>query len=163
VLGIDPRTDPVKLKRRVGYVAERQDFYPWMRVGELLDFVAHYRPEWDAPYAEHLRRELGLDLEPRVSELSKGQRAMVALALALASSFKNVPLDQKTVIFGEVGLAGEIRTVPHIEQRLREAEKLGFTRCLLPASLHKRLPPTTTIQAIGITSLAEAIEVAFEA
>ncbi len=86
----------------------------------------------------------------------------LALALAIASSFKNVPLDQQTVIFGEVGLAGEIRTVPYIEQRLREAEKLGLTRCLLPASSHKRLPSNLTIQALGVPSLADALELAFD-
>jgi DNA repair protein RadA/Sms len=87
----------------------------------------------------------------------------LGLALAIASSFKNIPLDQQTVIFGEVGLAGEIRTVPYAEQRLREAEKLGFTRCLVPASSQKRLPSTLAIEAIGVASLADAIEAIFDA
>lgn len=87
----------------------------------------------------------------------------LALALAIASSFKNVPLDQQTAIFGEVGLAGEIRTVPYIEQRLREAEKLGFTRCLIPASSQKRLSSHLGITVIGAVSLADALETAFEA
>ena len=52
VLGLDPRSDPVEVKRAVGYVAERHDFYPWMRVGELIAFVAHYRSDWDGPYAD---------------------------------------------------------------------------------------------------------------
>ncbi len=85
----------------------------------------------------------------------------LALAIAMASSFKNVPVNQQTVIFGEVGLAGEIRSVPYIEQRLREAEKLGFTRCILPALSLKRLTAPLAMQTVGVTSLADALEVVF--
>ncbi len=82
----------------------------------------------------------------------------LSLALAMASSFKNIPLDQKTVMFGEIGLSGEIRSVPYVEQRLREAEKLGFTRCLLPAHAQKRLSGTFSIGIVGVASLSDAIE-----
>lgn len=86
----------------------------------------------------------------------------LGLALAMASSFKNIPLDHQTVMFGEVGLAGEIRTVPYVEQRLREAEKLGFTRCLLPASSQKHLAAGFAIRTIGVASLTDALEVVFQ-
>jgi DNA repair protein RadA/Sms len=86
----------------------------------------------------------------------------LGLALAIASSFKNIPLDHRTVMIGEVGLAGEIRTVPYAEQRLREAEKLGFTRCILPAYAQKRLAADFAIETIGVSSLADAIEVVFQ-
>lgn len=85
----------------------------------------------------------------------------LSLALAMASSFKNIPLPSQTIMFGEVGLAGEIRTVPYIEQRLREAEKLGFTRCILPLHAQKHLSSTFAIQTFGAASLADAIEAAF--
>lgn len=85
----------------------------------------------------------------------------LGLALAMASSFKNVPLDHHTVMIGEVGLGGEIRSVPYVEQRLREAEKLGFTRGLIPANTQKRLPSTLSMKTVGVASLADAIEVAF--
>jgi DNA repair protein RadA/Sms len=86
----------------------------------------------------------------------------LGLALAMASSFKNVPLNHQTVMFGEVGLGGEIRTVPYAEQRLREAEKLGFTRGILPAYSQKRLSSDFSIETIGVSSLADAIEVVFQ-
>jgi DNA repair protein RadA/Sms len=86
----------------------------------------------------------------------------LGLALAIASSFKNVPVNHQTIVFGEVGLSGEIRTVPYAEQRLREAEKLGFTRCLLPAHSQKRLNADFSIETVGISSLADALEVVFQ-
>jgi DNA repair protein RadA/Sms len=86
----------------------------------------------------------------------------IGLALAIASSFKNVPLDHQTMMFGEVGLGGEIRTVPYVEQRLREAEKLGFTRCLLPSYSQQRLSSNFSIETVGISSLADAIEAVFQ-
>ena len=85
----------------------------------------------------------------------------LSLALAMASSFKNIPLDQKTVMFGEVGLSGEIRSVPYVEQRLREAEKLGFTRCILPSHAQKRLTGKFSIEIVGVASLPDAIEEIF--
>jgi len=86
----------------------------------------------------------------------------LSLALAIASSFKNIPLDYKTVMFGEVGLAGEIRAIPYAEQRLREAGKLGFTRCILPEHSRKRLSSSVSIRTVGVSSLADAIEAVFE-
>lgn len=85
----------------------------------------------------------------------------LGIALAMSSSFKNIPLPSQTVMFGEVGLAGEIRTVPYIEQRLREAEKLGFTRCILPLHAQKHLSASFSIRTIGVASLADAIDAAF--
>jgi DNA repair protein RadA/Sms len=58
--------------------------------------------------------------------------ADLAVAAAVASSWLERPIEAKTVVFGEVGLAGEIRAVPHAEIRLREAAALGFSRCVLP-------------------------------
>ena len=86
----------------------------------------------------------------------------LSLCLAMTSSFKNLPLDHQTVMFGEVGLAGEIRTVPYAEQRIREAEKLGFTRCILPEHTRKRLTSDFSIAIVGAVSVADAIEAALE-
>ncbi len=56
----------------------------------------------------------------------------LGIVAALASSFRDCPIDPETVVFGEIGLAGEIRGIQRAEQRIREAEKLGFKRCVLP-------------------------------
>ena len=74
--------------------------------------------------------------------------ADLAVLMAIYSSFKNKPLGAKSLVFGEVGLAGEIRPVQRGQERLREAAKLGFTRALIPAANKPR-------QAIdGITIVA---------
>ena len=56
----------------------------------------------------------------------------LAIVMALISSYKDRPLDEKTIVFGEVGLSGEVRAVSMAEQRVHEAVKMGFTRCILP-------------------------------
>jgi DNA repair protein RadA/Sms len=63
--------------------------------------------------------------------------ADLAVAAALVSAVSGVPVPAETVVFGEVGLAGEVRPVAHMETRLKEAWKLGFTRAILPADRGK--------------------------
>jgi DNA repair protein RadA/Sms len=58
--------------------------------------------------------------------------ADAAVVAAILSSYRNKPVDKHTVFFGEIGLSGEIRTVSFMEKRVREAEKLGFKRIVLP-------------------------------
>lgn len=80
---------------------------------------------------------------------------------AVASSFLDKPLDPHTLLIGEVGLAGEVRAVGQVEPRVREALKLGFTRCLLPESSRRQLPSLDGVQLHGVSSLAEAWELLF--
>ena len=88
--------------------------------------------------------------------------ADLALALAIASSFQNRPLPADMVAVGEVGLSGEIRTVGHITRRLNEAAKLGFRRCLVPAT-HRALGEVPAgMDVIPARSLADALAVAME-
>ena len=56
----------------------------------------------------------------------------LAVAISLISSLKDQPIDDTTLIFGEIGLAGEIRAVTHAEERILEAQRLGFKTCILP-------------------------------
>src|SRR5699024_2401849 len=56
----------------------------------------------------------------------------LGIVLALVSSYRNRPIDEKTIVFGEVGLSGEVRAVNMPEQRVNEAKKLGFETCILP-------------------------------
>jgi DNA repair protein RadA/Sms len=83
--------------------------------------------------------------------------ADLAVLMACISSLRNRPLGRDLVIFGEVGLAGEVRPVARGEARLREAAKLGFTRALVPrANLPKKAIPG--IAPIGVRRLDEALE-----
>jgi DNA repair protein RadA/Sms len=90
--------------------------------------------------------------------------ADLAVALAIASSFRDRPVDPQLVAIGEIGLSGELRSVSQIERRLNEANRLGFTRAVIPASATKR----GTIEVAGLRvsradTVAEAIEVSISA
>ncbi|BCR06669.1 DNA repair protein RadA [Desulfuromonas versatilis] len=81
---------------------------------------------------------------------------------ALASSHLNKPIPPRTILFGEVGLAGEVRAVSRPELRVKEAARLGFDRCLLPAGNLKNLEAPKGIELIGVRSAEEALEGIFE-
>jgi DNA repair protein RadA/Sms len=80
----------------------------------------------------------------------------LAVAAAVASSFRNRPVPARTVLIGEVGLAGEVRGVGQVGLRIREAAQMGFDRCILPA---RNLPPAQDgIRLVGVRTLEEALE-----
>lgn len=81
----------------------------------------------------------------------------LAIILALISSYKDRPVDPSTVIFGEVGLAGEVRAVSMADHRVYEAKKLGFTTCVLPRLCMEKLKPVKGIRLIGVANVREAI------
>ncbi|MCU0372144.1 MAG: DNA repair protein RadA [Ignavibacteria bacterium] len=84
----------------------------------------------------------------------------LAAAMSIFSSFKDVPVDSETVIIGEVGLAGEIRTVSNIEKRINEAEKLGFKRIILPKNNLKHLNlKKYKIQISGVERIKDAANI----
>ena len=83
----------------------------------------------------------------------------LAIALAVFSSFRNAVVDPGTVIFGEVGLTGEVRGVSNPEARVKEAAKLGFRTCLLPrANVPRVAGMEREIAICGISTLAEAVD-----
>lgn len=82
----------------------------------------------------------------------------LAAALAIASSFRNTSIDPQTVIFGEVGLTGEVRGVPMAEKRVIEAAKLGFKICIMPKANVEKLPPIKGIKVIGVSNIGEALD-----
>lgn len=82
----------------------------------------------------------------------------LAVILAIASNYKNFVIDHETIVFGEVGLTGEVRAVSYIESRLKEAKKLGFTKCLVPYSNMKSLKSFKGMEIIPIATVREAIE-----
>jgi len=84
--------------------------------------------------------------------------ADLAVLMAALSSFRDRPLPTELVVFGEVGLAGEVRPVPNGQERLREAAKHGFTRAIAPrANLPRRGERVEGIEVTGVTRLAEAL------
>ena len=84
--------------------------------------------------------------------------ADLAVMLAMLSNFKNRPLPPKTVIFGEVGLSGEVRPVARGQERLKEAEKLGFERAIIPkANMPKNAKDFPKLNIIGVSTVEEAI------
>ncbi len=85
----------------------------------------------------------------------------MGIVAAIASSFLDKPIPDGTLLLGEVGLAGEIRGIGHVETRITEAKKMGFTRCLLPESNRKRLTGIDGITIVGIENISEGIESLF--
>ena len=84
--------------------------------------------------------------------------ADLAVAMSLVSGLRDIPLDPNTIVFGEVGLSGEIRTVPRAQLRITEAARLGFTKCILPkASLKQIIKCPESMEIIGVRNLADAI------
>lgn len=83
--------------------------------------------------------------------------ADLAVLLAIMSSLRNKPLPDKLVVFGEVGLAGEIRPVQRGQERLKEAAKLGFTRALVPAGNAPR-QAMPGLEIVAVNRLSEAVE-----
>ncbi len=83
----------------------------------------------------------------------------LGVLIAIGSSFCNRPIDAETVVLGEVGLGGEVRGVPRIENRIREAIHMGFRRCLLPKRNLKGLDPDLSkkISLIGVDVVEEAV------
>ena len=82
----------------------------------------------------------------------------LGVILACASSFKNISIPQDVVAIGEVGLTGEVRAVNMIEKRIKEAEKLGFKKCLIPKSNKKLLKENYKLDIIGVGNINEAIK-----
>ncbi|MGD0281971.1 MAG: DNA repair protein RadA [Dissulfurispiraceae bacterium] len=77
---------------------------------------------------------------------------------AIASSFREIPIDSKTCIFGEVGLSGEVRAVAQGETRLKEAAKIGFEKAIIPKGNMERLKTALGLTIVGVKNVEEAME-----
>jgi len=80
----------------------------------------------------------------------------LAVAVAVASSFRDLPVAPELALIGEIGLSGELRRVAQLERRLSEAAKLGFTRAIYPPSAKKPQLPKG-MQGMSVRTLQEAI------
>ncbi len=86
--------------------------------------------------------------------------ADLPVALTLVSSLKDSVIPEDVVAFGEVGLAGEIRAVSQAQQRVQEAARLGFTKCILPHACLKQLKKVEGMEIYGVKTLRQAVEIA---
>lgn len=82
----------------------------------------------------------------------------LGIVMAIVSSYKNRPIDEKTIVFGEVGLSGEVRAVSMPEQRVAEAKKLGFDTCIIPEVSLEIVKNMKGIEIIGVKNISEAIQ-----
>ena len=183
VFGLDPVADPVGVLSRVGYLSEEPDMPGWMRVHELIRYVAAFYPTWDAEYAEQLRREFDLDPNAKVKQLSKGQRARAGLLIALAYRPELLLLDEPSSgldpivrrdILGAIirTIADEGRTVLFSSHLLAEVERVSDQVAMIqprphfvlrlarsdqanarPAYAPVRSPATGPASAVGRTHL----------
>ena len=85
----------------------------------------------------------------------------LAVAVAIASSYKDLPTNPQECFIGEIGLTGEIRRVNRIEQRINEAAKLGFTKVYAPKNSLNGLNIPETIEVIGVTTIGEVLKKVF--
>lgn len=111
-----------------------------------------------------LSKRLGIDMsdEDAYVNIAGGIRMNepaidLGIVLALVSSYRNKAVDEKTIVFGEVGLSGEVRGVTMPEQRVLEAKKMGYTTCVLPQSSMRSVKNVTGIKLIGVRHIGEAV------
>jgi DNA repair protein RadA/Sms len=85
----------------------------------------------------------------------------LAIVAAIASSFLDKPVPDRTVVMGEVGLTGEVRAIGQADTRIYESAKMGFNRCIVPQSNLKRLPAMEGVAIAGVSTVTEAVESLF--
>jgi ABC-2 type transport system ATP-binding protein len=97
VLGMSPKKDNRKIKQSVGYVAESQSMYGWMKVKEIIKFTSGFYETWDNEIASKFCDQFELNPSSRIKNLSQGQQMRIALTLALASRPSLLILDDPTM------------------------------------------------------------------
>lgn len=136
VLGIDPKHDGARVRRSVGYVADRFEVPSWIRGCDWLAFLARFYPTWSAAEAMRLCAVLELDVGARICELSKGNRTKLALVAALAHEPRVLLLDEPfagldvearhavtTAVLGS--LREEARAVLLVSHSMRDVERVA--------------------------------------
>ena len=86
----------------------------------------------------------------------------LAVGIALISSLKDVPINENAIAFGEIGLAGEIRSVSHVQQRVSEAVRLGFSKIIIPSHNAKDVGDIDGVEIIPVKNVRQAFEVICE-
>ncbi len=142
VLGMDPQADPLPIRGRVGYLAEDQQMYGWMRVEQLIRFIAPFYKTWDHDLANRYLRQFDLPARTKIRNLSKGQNVRLGLLLALAHRPELVILDDPALGLDPImrkefnrdlvtHLQGEGRTIFYSSHLLYEVEPIADTVAIL--------------------------------
>src|SRR4051812_15743969 len=157
VLGLNPATDPVQVRRRIGYLAEDQAVYGWVTADEIANFLAPFYPTWDARLANDLFERFGVPRRVRVKHFSKGQNVRLGLALALAHRPEVVILDDPALGLDPItrkqfnrdvieNLQAEGRTVFYSSHLLYEVEAVADAVGILDEGRIVRAGPTEELQ-----------------
>lgn len=157
VLGLDPSREPLELRRRVGYLAEDQTMWGWMRVEEILRFIAPFYPTWDHQLALKYVRDFELPPQTKIKHLSKGQNVRLGLVLALAHRPELVILDDPALGLDPImrkqfnrdlitHLQGEGRTVFYSSHLLYEVEPVADEVAILDAGRIVRQADTESLR-----------------
>ncbi len=118
VLGMNPRRKKIAVRRAVGYFADRTDLPPWMRISDHFKLLEPMYPTWDAKHAAEMLEMFDLDATQRYSELSKGQKALENLVVALAHHPKVLLLDEP---FSGLDAIARRRVFGGVLEHLRDA------------------------------------------
>ena len=157
VLGYDPAEKPLAVRSKVGYLAEDQAMYGWMRVEEIIRFVAPFYATWDHDLALKYVREFDLPLPAKIKHLSKGQNVRLGLILALAHRPEVVILDDPVLGLDPVmrkqfnrdlitHLQGEGRTLFYSSHLLYEVEAVADEVAILHEGRIVRQADTETLR-----------------
>jgi ABC-2 type transport system ATP-binding protein len=157
VLGLDPEREAIALRRRVGYLAEDQTMYGWMKVSEIVRFVAPFYPTWDHELAIRYVHDFELPPNSKIKHLSKGQNVRLGLVLALAHRPELVILDDPALGLDPImrkqfnrdlitHLQGEGRTIFYSSHLLYEVEPVADEVAILHDGRIVRQADTETLR-----------------
>jgi DNA repair protein RadA/Sms len=153
------------LEGSLPFLVEIQALVVGSSTGSARRWATGFDPVRSAMLLAVLEKRAGLSLsqEDVFINVAGGVRlsepaADLAVACAVASSLLNRPARSDTVALGEVGLVGEVRAVSRAAERVREAHRLGFSRCLLPQANLKDFPKELALRAQGVRTISEAVE-----
>ena len=157
VLGLDPAKHEIEVRKRVGYLAEDQQMFGWMKVEEIVRFMAPFYPSWDHELANRYARQFELPLPTKIKHLSKGQAVRLGLLLALAHRPELVVLDDPALGLDPImrkefnrdlitHLQGEGRTVFYSSHLLYEVEPVADTIAIIDRGMLVKQAPTEALR-----------------